>query len=99
MKSSQLAAHEIYDDVQEHDGKAMLPEHMAEIIEKHFVNEHAALEEYKEACEKFVGFPHSLPKGWLGKTTGDVGLLNDAYLQEAKAKRTLEQIRNGKAQS
>ena len=59
--------------------------------------EHAALVDYKEACEKFVEFLNSLPRGWLGKTSGDVGLLNDAYLQESKAKRNLAAVREGKA--
>lgn len=30
--------------------------------------------------QQFLDFLASLPPGWLGKTTGDRGLLNDAYI-------------------
>lgn len=29
--------------------------------------------------QQFLGFFDTLPAGWLGKTTGDIGLLNNAY--------------------
>lgn len=38
-----------------------------------------------EALKLHLAFLDSLPEGWLGKTTGDVGLLNDAYIASSKA--------------
>ena len=38
-----------------------------------------------EALELAHVFLDSLPKGWLGKTTGDVGALNDFYLKSKVA--------------
>jgi hypothetical protein len=49
-------------------------------------NSHAALLEYKQAAELFEEFMATLPRGWLGKTCGDIGLLNQAYLTMRKAK-------------
>jgi hypothetical protein len=45
----------------------------------------SAAPELKESCELFVAFLASLNPGWLGKTTGDIGLLNDAYIKSARA--------------
>jgi hypothetical protein len=44
-----------------------------------------ALPDYKEAADKFNAFLDSLPEGWLGKTSGDIGLLNDAFLAYSRA--------------
>lgn len=52
-------------------------------------NSHAALEMHREAADLFKQFLESLPKGWLGKTTGDVGLLNEAYIKLGKARAAL----------
>lgn len=60
----------------------------ADDIAKH-LNEHASLVMHKEAAELFEQFLATLNKGWLGKTTGDVGLLNDAYLKLTAAKAAL----------
>ena len=35
-------------------------------------------------------FLDSLPEGWLGKTTGDVGALNDFYIQSGRAMKAVE---------
>jgi len=43
------------------------------------------LEKTEKALELHLQFLASLPKGWLGKTCGDVGLLNDAYLASSAA--------------
>ena len=45
----------------------------------------SASPELLESLELFIAFMASLNPGWLGKTTGDIGLLNDAYLLSAKA--------------
>lgn len=37
------------------------------------------------ALKLHLQFLDSLPSGWLGKTTGDVGLLNDAYIASSKS--------------
>lgn len=41
----------------------------------------SAAPELLEALELHLAFLKSLPHGWLGKTCGDVGALNDAYLK------------------
>lgn len=41
--------------------------------------------ELLEALELAHAFLNSLPRGWLGKTTGDVGLLNDFYIKSGQA--------------
>lgn len=47
-------------------------------------NSNAALIErirkLEAALQLHLNFLDSLPSGWLGKTTGDIGLLNDAYI-------------------
>jgi len=52
----------------------------------------AAAPELLEALELHIAFLASLNPGWLGKTTGKVGLLNEAYCKGsvalAKAKGT-----------
>ena len=45
----------------------------------------AAGPELLEALEYALTFLESLPKGWLAKTSGDVGALNDFYLTAPKA--------------
>jgi hypothetical protein len=45
----------------------------------------AAAPELLASVNLFVKFLASLNPGWLGKTSGDIGLLNDAYIQSAKA--------------
>lgn len=37
-------------------------------------------QELLKAVQLALDFLDSLPSGWLGKTSGDVGLLNDFYL-------------------
>lgn len=37
-------------------------------------------------------FLHSLPNGWLGKTTGDVGALNDFYVKSRAVMRNVVKI-------
>lgn len=39
----------------------------------------------ERALRLHLDFLASLPKGWLAKTSGDVGLLNQAYIESAKA--------------
>lgn len=46
------------------------------------VRENALL---REALELHLAFLKTLNSGWLGKTTGDIGLLNAAYLASTKA--------------
>jgi hypothetical protein len=58
-------------------------------------NEHEARVAYTEACELFVQFLGTLPKGWLGKTTGDIGLLNEAYLAQSRARAALAKAQRG----
>lgn len=45
----------------------------------------AAAPELLAALELHIAFLDSLNKGWLGKTTGDVGLLNKAYIKGSEA--------------
>lgn len=45
----------------------------------------AAAPELLTALNLHLEFLKSLPPGWLGKTSGDIGLLNDAYLTGNKA--------------
>ena len=45
----------------------------------------SAAPELLEALELHIAFLDSLNKGWLGKTTGDVGLLNKAYIKGSEA--------------
>jgi hypothetical protein len=45
----------------------------------------AKLAEYKEAAEMFKGFLDTLPNGWLGRTVGDIGMLNQAYIKYRSA--------------
>jgi len=45
----------------------------------------AAAPELLEALRLHLEFLKSLPRGWLGKTSGDVGALNDAYLAGNRA--------------
>lgn len=47
----------------------------------------SAVPELLKALKMHQDFLSSLPKGWLAKTTGDIGLLNDAYLVGVKAQR------------
>jgi len=44
-----------------------------------------AAPELLAALKLHLAFLKTLPPGWLGKTSGDVGLLNDAYLASEKA--------------
>jgi hypothetical protein len=46
---------------------------------------HAAAPELLEALQMHLQFLDTLPKGWLANTTGDIGLLNNAYLLSSKA--------------
>lgn len=46
-----------------------------------------AYEKTLEALDLHLAFLDSLPSGWLGKTTGDVGLLNDAYIASNAARK------------
>lgn len=46
------------------------------------VKRHDLLE---KALRLHLDFLDSLPEGWLSKTVGDVGLLNEAYIASAKA--------------
>lgn len=50
----------------------------------------AALPRIIEALDLHLAFLDSLPKGWLANTSGDVGLLNDAYIATGKAFRVME---------
>jgi hypothetical protein len=34
----------------------------------------------RHALQLHIDFLDSLPRGWLGRTVADIGLLNDAYL-------------------
>ena len=43
-----------------------------------------------DALGLHLAFLKSLPTGWLGRTSGDVGLLNDAYLASGRAIRLAE---------
>lgn len=45
----------------------------------------AAAPELLAALRLHLAFLKSLPHGWLGKTCGDIGALNDAYLTGNKA--------------
>lgn len=45
----------------------------------------AAAPELLEALNLAHEFLNSLPEGWLGKTSGDIGALNDFYLTSRKA--------------
>ena len=45
----------------------------------------AAAPELLDALRLHLEFLSSVPKGWLGKTSGDIGALNDAYLTGNKA--------------
>lgn len=63
------------------------------------VNQHDALNEYREACDMFIAFLRSLPQGWLGKTVGDIGLLNEAYLKQASAQSALAKVRESGVES
>jgi len=47
----------------------------------------AKLNEALEALQLAHVFLDSLPHGWLAKTSGDVGALNDFYIKSAKALR------------
>jgi len=40
--------------------------------------------ELEKTLTLFLDFLDSLPAGWLGKTTGDIGLLNEAYISARK---------------
>lgn len=40
--------------------------------------------ELRAALQLYLDFLGSLPKGWLSKTNGDIGLLNDAYIASGK---------------
>lgn len=48
----------------------------------------AAAPEMLEALELINTFLDSLPEGWLGKTSGDVGALNDYYIKLREAMKT-----------
>lgn len=58
----------------------------------------ASAPELLNALQLHLAFLASLPPGWLGKTSGDVGLLNDAYLagNAALAKAGIESKRMAK---
>jgi ubiquinone biosynthesis protein Coq4 len=42
------------------------------------------IKQLETALQLHLDFLASLPKGWLGHTTGDIGLLNQAYIQSRK---------------
>lgn len=42
------------------------------------------IEELENALQLHLDFLGSLPEGWLGKTCGDIGLLNEAYIASRK---------------
>lgn len=51
------------------------------------MTEEALKEEIKQLRETVAlahTFLDSLPQGWLGKTTGDIGVLNDFYIKSAR---------------
>ena len=50
----------------------------------------AAAPELLEGLKLFMKFLDSLPEGWLGKTVGDIGCLNEAYIVSGKALRKVE---------
>lgn len=54
----------------------------------HILNDHGQnILDAIEALLCIEEFLNSLPKGWLGKTSGDVGALNDFYISYGKAKK------------
>lgn len=44
------------------------------------VNAEDRVKQLEAALQLHLDFLASLPAGWLGKTTGDIGLLNEAYI-------------------
>jgi hypothetical protein len=52
----------------------------------------ASAPELLEALELHLKFLKSLPPGWLGKTSGDVGCLNEAYV---KSERAIAKVKGG----
>jgi hypothetical protein len=38
----------------------------------------------EKTLKLFLQFMDSLPRGWLGKTTGDIGALNEAFIEARK---------------
>lgn len=45
---------------------------------------YAVAPELLSVCKLAHKFLDSLPVGWLGKTTGDIGTLNDFYIESSK---------------
>lgn len=43
-----------------------------------------------EAINLIDGFLDSLPEGWLGKTSGNIGLLNDYFIERNRIMRVIE---------
>lgn len=56
----------------------------ADLVQK-IVSDNAKITKLTRALELHLQFLASLPPGWLAHTTGDVGLLNDAYLASRDA--------------
>ena len=46
--------------------------------------------ELYEAFTLVHKFFDSLPKGWLGKTTGDIAALNDFYIKSGKIRKEMQ---------
>lgn len=43
----------------------------------------------EKTLQLYLDFLGSLPNGWLGRTSGDIGLLNEAYIASRKLGMTI----------
>lgn len=67
------------------DNAAQTPLLVAKDLSKANANLIATAPKLLKAVELHLAFLDSLPLGWLGNTTGDIGLLNEAYLTSRPA--------------